>query len=710
VVLLSERWSAMRQPTLRPRWAIAAFGSLAVALAYFLSARLSLFLLEKSDGVAVFWPAAGIASGLLIGFGPRARLPVVLGVMAATIGANLLGDRNIASSILFAVANAGEAVLIAGLIERFFRAPFELDELRRVLGFFAAAIIGALVSGMVGTLGFVLFHSSAAPVPTILFHWVASDALGTITVAPLLIALASLLRDAPQKPEIAEGMLALAVLSILCALLVLLPNQPWTVELTIALLCPLLVWIAARLRPAFAAPATFIFAITVVWTTIFSMGIFGDPRLLMDERILSAQASILATSFGGLVLAALFSERRRHEQAILERESRLQDALRAAELADRSKSSFLAAASHDLRQPLQTLRFLQGALEQQHRLDGEGRKLVAGMAHSLDTMSSILTSLLDVNQVESGHLRPTKTDFSLAKIFDSVLIDFCSPIEGKGLKCRAVRSELAVRSDRRMLEEMIRNLLSNAVRYTDRGKILLGCRRVGDKVRIEVWDSGVGVAEDQLPHIFEEYYQGTQGVQRGGFGLGLAIVKRLGEILDHRVDVRSKPGKGTGFSIEVPRGRAIVQKPSLASSAFPYRHAFRGELLVIEDEISVRTAIIRLLKTHGIRVVVAATAAEALALVNQQIARPDFALCDYNLRGSINGVESIEALRTVLGQNIPAIVMTGDIRSETREAIASHDISVLIKPFVADELLQLIGRLHRSKDDQDSSSFNMGLV
>lgn len=710
MVLLSERWSAMRQPTLRPRWAIAAFASLAVALAYFLSARLSLFLLEKSDGVAVFWPAAGIASGLLIGFGPGARLPVVLGVMAATIGANLLGDRNIASSILFAVANAGEAVLVAGLIERFFRSPFELDELRRVLGFFAAAIVGALVSGTVGTLGFVLFHSSATPVPTILFHWVASDALGTITVAPLLIALASLLRDAPQKPEIAEGILALAVLSILCALLVLLPNQRWTFEVTIALLCPLLVWIAARLRPAFAAAATFIFAITVVWTTIFSIGIFGDPRLLMDERILSAQASILATSFGGLVLAALFSERRRHEQAILERESRLQDALRAAELADRSKSSFLAAASHDLRQPLQTLRFLQGALEQQHRLDGEGRKLVAGMAHSLDTMSSILSSLLDVNQLESGHLRPTKTDFALAEIFDSLLIDFCRPIEGKGLKCRAVRSELAVYSDRRMLEEMIRNLLSNAVRYTDRGKILLGCRRAGDKVRIEVWDSGIGVSEDQLPHIFEEHYQGTQGVHRGGFGLGLAIVKRLGEILDHRVDVRSKLGKGTGFSIEVPRGRARAQKPSLASSASRYRHAFRGELLVIEDEISVRTAISRLMKMNGIRVVVAATAAEALALVDQQNARPDFVLCDYNLRGSINGVESIEALRSVLGQNMPAIVMTGDTRSETREAIASHDISVLIKPFVADELLQLIGRLHRLKDDQDRSSFNMGLV
>jgi len=709
VTLLPGQWSATRRLALRPPWATAAIASFAVAAAYFLTARLSLFLLEKSDGVAVFWPAAGIASGILIGYGPRARWPVVLGVMAATIGANLLGDRNIPSSILFAVANAGEAVLIAGLIERVFGSPFELDELRRVLGFFAATVVGTLVSGIVGTLGFVLFHTSTAPTLTIYLHWIASDSIGTITVAPLAIASASLTRDAPPRPEFAEGVLALAVLSALCSLLVWLPNQPWTVELAIALLCPLLVWIAARLRPAFSAVATFIFAITVLWTTTFAIGIFGDARLLMDERILSAQASILATSFGGLVLAALFSERRRHEKALLEREGRLQQALRAAELADRSKSSFLAAASHDLRQPLQTLRFLQGALEQNH-LDGEGRKLVAGMAHSLDTMSSILSSLLDVNQLESGHLRPSKTDFPIAEIFDSVLIDFFRPIRGKGLQCRLVRSEAVVRSDRRMLEEMIRNLLSNAVRYTDRGKILLGCRCVGDKVRIEVWDSGVGVAENQLPHIFEEYYQGPAGVQQGGFGLGLAIVKRLGEILDHTIDVRSKPGKGTGFSIEVPRGRTDVQERSEASSPSREGETFRGQLLVIEDEISVRTAINRLLRAKGIRVIVAATAAEALALVGQQDARPDFVLCDYNLRGSANGIESIKALRAVLGEDIPAIVMTGDTRSETREAIASHDIAVLIKPFVADELLQLIGQLLRPKSDQESSALKMGLA
>ena len=818
MTLLPERmWFPARQSLARPPWAIWAAATIAVALAYFLAARLSLALLEKSDGVAVFWPAAGVASGVLIGVGSVARWPVVVGVMAATIGANLLGDRNVSSSVFFAAANAGEAVLVAGLIERFCGSPFDLNELRRVLGLFAATAAGTAVSGIAGTLGFVLFHSPTAPIPTIWLHWFASDVLGTITVAPLVIALASLTRDFPPRNEIVEGVLALAVLSVVCALLIFLPNQRWTLELAVALLCPFFVWIAARLRPVFTAVATFICAITVVWATIYAVGIFGDPLLSIDERILSAQATILATSFGALVLAALFSERRLHETAILERERRLQDALRAggvfafdwdlaadevrhsenamrilgsgstavlssaewlgrihrddrprltahlnaghpdasshsitfrylraegdevwleqiavtqfdsagkpkrihglttdiserkrfereisgarksAELADRAKSSFLAAASHDLRQPLQTLRSFQEALARHHP-HGEGRELVTGIGRSLDTMSGILSSLLDVNRLETGNLSPAKSDFPVGDILEAVAIDFCRPMEDKGLQCRLVRSGLMVHSDRRMLEEMIRNLLSNAVRYTDRGRILLGCRRAGDKVRIEVWDSGVGVTADQLPYLFEEYYQGPEGVERGGFGLGLAIVKRLGETLDHRIDVRSTPGRGTGFSIEVPRGKAGAREPLSAPTPDCRNDAFQGTLLVIEDETSVRSAINRLLKTIGIRAVVAGTINEALALIKQENIRPDFVLCDYNLRGSANGIESIKALRAALGWNVPAIAMTGETRSDTIEAIASHDISVLIKPFSAHELIELIAR-HRGSGE-----------
>jgi PAS domain S-box-containing protein len=778
-----------------------------VALAYFAAARLSLALLGPTDGVAVFWPAAGVASGILIALGPAARWTVVVGVVAATIAANLLGDRNIWSSVFFAVANAGDAVIIAGLIHRFCGSPFELNQLRRVLALFAATVASVSLSGIAGTAGFVLFHGSTASPPVIWLHWFSSDAIGNVAVAPLAIGLASLMRNFPPRREIVEGLLALAVVSLVCALLVFLPNEPWTAELAIGALCPLLLWTASRLRPAFTAVATFIVAITIVWTTIFAIGIFGDPQLSIGQRVLEAQATILAISLGALVLAALFSERRLHESAILDRETRLQEALRVgsvmafdwdvsddemrfsqnatgilglnpqkvlretewrqhihpedqprlvscfegarpdqpstsiafryrrpdggevwlekiaivqfdsagkparvnglmtdvterkrldgelslarktAEMADRAKSSFLAAASHDLRQPLQTLKLLQAALEPPLP-SGEARKLVAGIGRSLDTMTSILSSLLDVNRLESGNLRPSVSEFSLNEIFEPLAGDFVALVQERGLRLHIVRSELVIRSDRRMLAEMIRNLLSNAVRYTDRGRILLGCRRAGDDVRIEVWDSGIGITEDQLPHIFDEYYQGTGGAEQGNFGLGLAIVKRLGIILDHRVEVRSIPGKGTRFFIEVPRGSGV--KVPEAAPPMHLNDAFLGSVLAIEDEASVRSALGRLLKKRGVDATIVATATEALTLVREQGLRPDVLLCDFNLRGSPDGIETIRRLRAALGRSVPAAVMTGDTRSQTMDLISAQGISVLIKPFSTEELLEAL--------------------
>jgi signal transduction histidine kinase/ActR/RegA family two-component response regulator len=419
-------------------------------------------------------------------------------------------------------------------------------------------------------------------------------------------------------------------------------------------------------------------------------------HLSIEERVLEAQATILAITLGALVLAALFSERRLHESAILEREARLQDAWKSAELANRAKSSFLAAASHDLRQPLQTLKLLQAALEPHHP-SGEARSLVAEIGRSLDTMTSILSSLLDVNRLESGNLRPSVSEFSLGEIFEPLAGDFVAPVLEKGLRLRIVRSELIIRSDRRMLEEMIRNLLSNAVRYTDRGRILLGCRRAGDNVHIEVWDSGVGITEHQLPHIFHEYYQGTDGADRGGFGLGLAIVKRLGEILDHRVEVRSIPGEGTRFFIVVPRGQSSVTMPEATPPVHPHNDAFPGSVLAIEDEASVRSALRRFFKHSGVEATIVATATEALTLVREKGLRPDVLLCDYNLRGSPDGVETIRHLRAALGRNVHAVVMTGDTRSQTVDSISAQGVSVLIKPFLAEELLETLrGRTPRA--------------
>jgi PAS domain S-box-containing protein len=690
-----------------------------------------------------------------------------------------------------------------------------------VLGLFAATIAATLVSGVIGTVGFIWFHGDApGSVPIVFLHWFAGDSLGTLTVAPLIIGSASLMRNVPSKREAAESALALALLCVLCAFLVFLPNQYWTGELAVITLGPWFVWMAARLPPGITSAATFICSITIVETTTFSIGIFGDSHISLEQRIQYAQASVLAIVFGALVLTALFSERRRQGIALLDRETRLQEALRAggvmafewdlnadevrhsqnaaailglkskdvfsgremleqvhphdrarlidgvngvsrgkpsysvtfryrradddhdlwleqvataqfdsngspvrirglttditqrrrfeeeisraqklAERADRTKSIFLAAASHDLRQPLQTLRLLLATLRP-HLLDAEEHSVIAGMGRSIDTMSSMLSSLLDINRLETGNLRPSISAFAVNALFNSAAADLLGPLEEKSLQWRVVPSDLVVQSDKRMLEQMVRNLLSNAIRYTDRGKILLGCRRAGKKIRIEVWDTGIGIPRDRLPHIFEEYYGDAE---RGGFGIGLAIVKRLGEILDHRVEVRTTPGKGTSFSIEVPRARADVVARDSAPMPNLGDAPFSGTVLVIEDESSVRSALSRMLTSRDISVVAAATARDAAALIKQKDLVPTVVLCDYNLQGPMNGIESIKWLRATLAHHLPGIVMTGDTRWQTREAIVSYGLSLLIKPFLCEELTQLINRVHRSSE---SSLYN----
>jgi PAS domain S-box-containing protein len=274
-----------------------------------------------------------VSAGILIAVGPAARWPVVIGAMAATIVANLLGDRTIWSALIFAVCNAGEAVIVAGLIERYFGLAFSLDRLSHVLGLLGAVVAGTAISGIGGTLGYMLFHTSTTPALTIWYHWFTSDALGIITVAPLLIGLVSSARDPTPRRELIEGTIALVTLALLSGVIIFLPRQPWVAVVPIAALFPLLLWLAARCRPVFAAAAAFIVALTIVWTTTFGIGIFGDASFPMAERILSAQAGILAVSLCSFVLAALFAERRQHEAVLMESEARLQEALTAGGVA-----------------------------------------------------------------------------------------------------------------------------------------------------------------------------------------------------------------------------------------------------------------------------------------------------------------------------------------------------------------------------------------
>ena len=205
------------------QWARSIGLAAAVGIVYFLAARLSLLLLTKPDGVAVFWPASGVASGVLIALGPRARLPVAAGAMAATIIANLMGDRTLLSAVVFGLCNAGEALLTAWLIERYFGLDFNLGKLSHVLGIVVCAMVATAVSGIGGTAGFVYFHEPNAPILTIWQHWFASDAVGIITVAPLIIEIASAARQPPSRRGFVEGVAALVALVILYGFVIFLP-------------------------------------------------------------------------------------------------------------------------------------------------------------------------------------------------------------------------------------------------------------------------------------------------------------------------------------------------------------------------------------------------------------------------------------------------------------------------------------------------------
>ena len=277
--------SARHQP-----WDAAIATGIITAIAYFLAARLGLVLRTELEGVAVFWPASGVAVGILIASGPRARWPVAIGVVVATIVANLLGDRNLGASIFSGLCNAGETILTAWLVVRWFGPSFKLDNLDRVLGFLLAATIGAAFAAIGGAITMQLFHTTA-PAFSIWQVWFASDGLGIVTIAPVLIGLAQIWREVRPRRELIEGGASLVILAGVSALILALPPGPWATALPAAMLFPQLLWLAARCPPVYAAAAAFIVAFAIVWATSFGIGYFGDSRLPFEDAHARARKS-----------------------------------------------------------------------------------------------------------------------------------------------------------------------------------------------------------------------------------------------------------------------------------------------------------------------------------------------------------------------------------------------------------------------------------
>lgn len=389
-----------------------------------------------------------------------------------------------------------------------------------------------------------------------------------------------------------------------------------------------------------------------------------------------------------MVAAAIrdVTERMRFEQE-------LREARTAADRANLGKSRFLATASHDLRQPLQSLSLLNGAL--QRLIDGEeAREVVEQQGEAVAAMSRLLNALLDVSKLESGAIKPDIADFKVAQLLEELRREFAGLAASKGLQLQVEPTNACAHSDAALVGQALKNLVANAIKYTSTGWVRLRSSIDGPLVRIEVTDTGQGIAAGHLPFIFDEFYQVgvAANTSRDGYGLGLSIVQRVVQLLQLRIDVRSRPGEGSTFVLELPASDSadnIAIESSDIRKARLERTGEASHLLLVEDHPGVRKATRMFLKSEGYQVSAAATLEEALAQLQEY---PDIRLVisDYHLDDGVLGTDVIAAVRGRKGDQFRAILVTGDTSSAIAGLKRDEHLRVTSKPIDGDELLRLI--------------------
>ena len=363
-------------------------------------------------------------------------------------------------------------------------------------------------------------------------------------------------------------------------------------------------------------------------------------------------------------------------------EEGLRNAMLQTEQATNARTRFFAAASHDLRQPLHAISLYLPLLLKRMK-QSESRDMLGAIQNSCNAMRSLLDSLLDISRLDAGVIVPRTGPVPLLEVFDQLGMEFTPQAAAEGLELRVVPADYWVRSDVALLERILRNLLTNAIRYTKKGKILLGARRAGSTVRIEVWDTGIGIDRKTLDHIFEEFYQADnpERDRSRGLGLGLAIIERLATLLEHKLGVRSWPGRGSVFNITLP----VTDEPLAAD--FHDRHAppptgnlLGQRALLIDDDPIVLEGTEAMLKDWGCQVTATASISDALKAVRDADMVPDVIIADLRLRGTDTGLDAVAALSELLGRPIPAIIVTGDTDPSRIKQASASGLVILHKP------------------------------
>ncbi len=363
-----------------------------------------------------------------------------------------------------------------------------------------------------------------------------------------------------------------------------------------------------------------------------------------------------------------------------------------AEEANFGKTRFLAAASHDILQPLNAARLYAASLSER-KIRPEERGLAANIDASLDAVEEILGAILDISRLDTGAMKPELSTFPLSEVLRQLEVEFAPIARDKGLELRTVDSSLAVRSDRRLLRRLLQNLVSNAVKYTEAGRVVVGCRRRGSQVRIEIHDTGSGIPVSKQKLIFKEFQRLEEGARQArGLGLGLSIVERIGRVLDHAIEIQSTPGRGSVFSAEVP---TAVVTPSDVARRRPARRAAAKldgmVVLCIDNEKKILDGMQALLSGWGCRTLCATSVKAANRLLQREAATPDLLLVDYHLDEG-NGIEAVADLRWKLGNDLPAILITADRSPTIRDEARAKDIAVLYKPLKAAALRALMAQ------------------
>jgi signal transduction histidine kinase len=522
----------------------------AVGLAYFLIAYLSVGLVLKPEGVAVFWPAAGITSGVLIALGPGARWPMAAGVIVASVAVH--HAEPFWAGITLGLSNAAEALLTAGLIQHYFGVYYTLDRLSQVVGLLVAAIAGTVVSGIGGAVTYRLLHGTSADVLTTWQHWFASDVVGIVSVAPLVVGLGAALRLPPLRRELIEGAAALATLALMTGIIIFLPQGSWETILPIAWLFPILLWLTARSRPVFAAAAVFIVSSAIVWTMIFGIGHFGDPGLSITNRVPEAQACILFVALGATVLAALFAERKESE-ARLVRSNMLLERERDNKLMN--LEAIAASIAHEVNQPLAAivmngraaLRWLERTPPDHDEVRAALNRMIGDSLRASEVFDGIRALFRKDNQ---GRKR-----IDVNEIIREVLQSLRGALKDRDVESRLELTELPlVDGHRGQLREVAFNLVQNAIEAmdatTDRSRVLRVRteRRGRDAIAVIVEDTGPGIDPKQLDDIFGAFITSKSH----GMGLGLAICRMIIEHHGGQLTASSDGKNGASLQFVMP--------------------------------------------------------------------------------------------------------------------------------------------------------------